>query len=105
MRRILIDYKKLSPEITQLLIDTYPYGYGDEDIIAFKNLKGEIIEAVEVRTEDTMYLVKIGKSLSDFIASFEDTINEEIESENSEEENAQAFALELETTDDAADDF
>lgn len=104
MRRILIDYKKLSPEVAQLLIDTYPYGYGDEDIIAFKNLKGEIVEAVEVRTEDTMYLVKIGKSLSDFIANFEDAINEEVQSDNTEEENAQALALEHEGSNDA-DDF
>ncbi|NNE02324.1 MAG: hypothetical protein HKN52_04095 [Eudoraea sp.] len=71
MKRILIDYKKLDHQLTNLLITNYPGGYGDEDIIAFKNHKGEHIEAVELKTEDSLYLVKISKSLSHFIANFE----------------------------------
>jgi len=82
MKRILIDYKKLDREVAALLIETYPYGYGDEDIIAFKNLKGEIIEAVELRTEDTIYLVKISRSLAQFISNFEDTIEKELDTKN-----------------------
>ncbi|WP_298480106.1 hypothetical protein [uncultured Maribacter sp.] len=74
MLRKLVDYKKLDHNLTTLLIDTYPHGYGDEDIIIFKNLNGEIIETVELRTEDTIYLVKISKSLSNFIANFEDSL-------------------------------
>ena len=79
MRRILIDYKKLGYRIASLLIDTYPYGYGDDDIIEFKNLKGEIVEAVELKTNDTIYLVKISKSLSHFIANFDEAIEKELE--------------------------
>lgn len=71
MLRKLVDYKKLDHSLAALLIDTYPYGYGDEDIMVFKNLSGEIVETVELQTEDTMYLVKISKSLSNFIANFE----------------------------------
>lgn len=71
MKRILIDYKKLDHHLTNLLITNYPGGYGDEDIIAFKNHKGEHIEAVELKTADSLYLVKISKSLSHFIANFE----------------------------------
>ncbi|MEK6154160.1 hypothetical protein WIW50_12895 [Flavobacteriaceae bacterium 3-367] len=78
MKRILVDYKKLSHEVAALLIETYPHGYGDSDIIAFKNAKGEIIETVELRTEDTLYLVKISKSLSNFIANFEDAVEKEL---------------------------
>ncbi len=76
MNRILIDYKKLDHRLTNLLITNYPGGYGDEDIISFKNHKGEHIEAVELRTEDALYLVKISKSLSHFIANFEAIENE-----------------------------
>lgn len=79
MKRILIDYKKLNNETVSLLIENYPYGYGDDDIIAFKNLKGEIVETVELKTKDTLYLVKISKSLSNFIANFDDTIEKELE--------------------------
>lgn len=79
MKRILVDYKKLNHEVAALLIETYPHGYGDSDIISYKNAKSEIIETVELRTADTLYLVKISKSLSNFIANFEDTVEKELE--------------------------
>lgn len=79
MKRILIDYKKLDRDVAAVLIDSYPYGYGDEDIIILKKPGGEIIEAVEVKTEDTIYLVKISKSLSNFIANFEENIEKELD--------------------------
>ncbi|MEL6918398.1 MAG: hypothetical protein AAFO99_11785 [Bacteroidota bacterium] len=79
MKRILVDYKKLSHDVAALLIETYPHGYGDSDIIAFKNAKDEIIETVELRTEDTVYLVKISTSLSNFIANFEDSMEKELD--------------------------
>ncbi len=79
MKRILIDYKKLDHEVAAVLIDSYPYGYGDEDIITLKKPNGEILEAVEVRTEDAIYLVKISKSLSNFISNFEENIEKELD--------------------------
>lgn len=85
MLRRLIDYKKLDHELANLLIETYPYGYGDEDIINFKNVHGETIEAVELRTDDTLYLVKISKSLSNFIANFEMNIEKELEPKTPED--------------------
>ena len=80
MLRKLVEYKKLDHETAALLIETYPYGYGDDDIITFKNAHGEIIEAVEVRTDDILYLVKISKSLASFISNFDDNIVKELES-------------------------
>lgn len=79
MRRVLIDYKKLDRDVAALLIDLYPHGYGDEDIIVLKKPNGDIIEAVEVRTADTLFLVKISKSLSSFIANFDESIEKELE--------------------------
>ncbi|MGX1930324.1 hypothetical protein [Flagellimonas sp. 2504JD4-2] len=79
MKRILIDYKKLDHDVAAVLIDSYPYGYGDEDIITLKKPNGEIIEAVEVKTNDAIYLVKISKSLSNFISNFEATIEKELD--------------------------
>ena len=79
MKRILIDYKKLDHDVAAVLIDSYPYGYGDEDIITLKKPNGEIIEAVEVKTEDAIYLVKISKSLSSFISNFEENIGKELD--------------------------
>jgi hypothetical protein len=85
MYRKLVDYKKLSHEVAARLIEMYPYGYGDEDIIMFKNIHGEIIEAVEVKTEDTIYLVKISKSLANFISNFEETMEKELGDESESE--------------------
>jgi hypothetical protein len=85
MTRRLIDYRKLDHQLAALLIENYPYGYGDEDIISFKNIKGDYVEAVELKTTDTLYLVKISKSLSNFIANFEENIEKELENKTAEE--------------------
>ena len=76
MRRVIVDYKKLNNEILDLLVDKFPYGYEQEDIITFRNAKNEVVEAVEVRTEDTIYLVKVSKRLADTMESFKDDDND-----------------------------
>lgn len=103
MKRILIDYKKLSHEVAALLIETYPDGYGDEDIIRFKNAQGEYVEAVELRTEDTLYLVKISRSLSNFISNFDDSIERELDGSeiDHEDENELEFNLDQDMDDDS----
>jgi len=58
MRRVIVDFKKLNKDILDLLVTKYPDGYDDDDIITFKNTLNEIVECVEVRTDDTVYLVK-----------------------------------------------
>ncbi|MCL5245470.1 hypothetical protein M4I21_06600 [Cellulophaga sp. 20_2_10] len=63
LKRVIVDFKKLTPEVLKLLVEKYPAGYGDKDIFTFKNAKKETIEAVEVITEDTKYLVKISAKL------------------------------------------
>lgn len=72
MKRIIVDYSKLTNEILNLLVEKFPDGYDDSNIIRFKNHKDETIEAVEVRTQDTIYLVKISTKLSDRMVSFDD---------------------------------
>ncbi|WP_164905492.1 DNA primase [Flavobacterium sufflavum] len=78
MRRIIVEYAKLTNEILNLLVEKFPDGYDDEDIIRFKNAKNELIEAVEVRTEDTIYLVKVSTKLADRIENFDED-DEEID--------------------------
>ncbi|MGJ8732513.1 MAG: hypothetical protein ACSHW4_05185 [Cellulophaga sp.] len=79
MLRKIVDYKKLDHTVAAKLIESYPHGYGDGDIIIFKNSKGENIEAVEVKTEEIVYMVRISKSLSNFIANFDEIIEKELE--------------------------
>jgi len=72
MKRIIVDYAKLTNEILNLLVEKFPDGYDDSDIIRFRNAKNELVEAVEVRTEDTIYLVKVSTKLADRIGNYED---------------------------------
>ena len=107
MLRKLVDYKKLDHELAALLIETYPDGYGDDDIITFRNAHGEIIEAVEIQTNDTLYLVKISKSLADFISNFEDNIEKELEIKEEavlEEVDAQELEAEFNSDNESEDD-
>ena len=96
MKRVIVDFKKLTPEILSLLVEKYPDGYDDDHIISFKNAKGETIDAVEVRTEDAIYLVKVSTRLENTMANFDeedyddDDFNEPIvdipEKDNDEED-------------------
>ena len=72
MRRIIVDYAKLTGDILNLLVDKFPEGYDDTDIIKFRNAQNELIEAVEVRTEDTIYLVKVSTKLASRMEKFDE---------------------------------
>lgn len=89
MKRVIVDFKKLTNEILSMLVEKYPDGYGDDDIITFRNANNELVEAVEVRTEDTTYLVKVSTKLADTMENFEedddfDADGTALESENLE---------------------
>lgn len=71
MKRIIVDFKKLTPEILSLLVEKYPDGYDDDHIITFKNTRNETVEAVEVRTEDAIYLVKVSSRLESTMANYD----------------------------------
>ena len=81
MRRIIVDYSKLTNEILTLLVEKFPDGYDDSNIIRFRNAHNELIEAVEVRTEDTIYLVKVSTKLASRLEKFdeEDDIDDIVE--------------------------
>ncbi|SFW48230.1 hypothetical protein SAMN02927921_01853 [Sinomicrobium oceani] len=72
MKRVIVDYKKLTNEILTLLVEKYPDGYGDDDIIRFKNANNETVEALEVRTDDAVYLVKVSTRLANTMENFDE---------------------------------
>jgi hypothetical protein len=84
MKRIIVDYSKLTSDILDLLVEKFPTGYSYTDIITFKNAKGETIRAVEVRTDDTIYLVKISLKLEETMDEYdadEDNFNDAYDSD------------------------
>ena len=106
MKRVIVDYRKLTPEILSLLVEKYPDGYDDDNGITFKNAKNETVEAIEVRTDDTVYLVKVSSRLESSMANFdeddyEDTDFQEPISEIPEKKKTE----EVDDVDDVEDEF
>lgn len=72
MKRVIVDFKKLTPEILSMLVEKYPDGYDDDAVISFRNAANELVEAVEVRTDETIYLVKVSSKLENSMANFDE---------------------------------
>jgi len=70
-KRVIIDYSKLTDDLLRYLVEKYPDGYDDRDIITFKNAKNETIEAIQVVTDETIYLVKISSKLEQSMIDFD----------------------------------
>ena len=84
LKRVIVDFKKLTPEVLKLLVEKYPDGYEDDNIITFRNSHGERIEAVEVLTDDTKYLVKISAKLEKTMANYDEEDYTEYEADDPE---------------------
>jgi len=97
MKRVIVDYKKLTQEILDMLVEKYPNGYGGKDIIVFRNAQNEIIEAVEVKTEDTIYLVKVSQRLADTMENYDE--DDEDWDDNEEDDENMEIADESENDD------
>ena len=102
MKRVIVDYSKLTGEILNLLVEKFPDGYDDSDIVRFKNAKNETIEAVEVRTVDTIFLVKISMKLSDRIINYDE--DDELADDDDIEDDSIDALKELEIDEDENDD-
>lgn len=57
-KKVVIDYSKLPDELLAVYEETYPTGIAGKTI-RFPNAKGEIVTAVRIETDDTIYLVKV----------------------------------------------
>jgi hypothetical protein len=84
LKRVIVDFKKLTPEVLKLLVERYPDGYDDRNIISFRNANGERVEAVEVLTDDTKYLVKISAKLEYTMENYDEDDYEDYEDDDPE---------------------
>ncbi|WP_066221687.1 hypothetical protein [Formosa haliotis] len=115
MKRVIVDYQKLNEDILNLLVEKFPDGYDDADIISFRNAKNEVVEAVEVRTEDTVYLVKVGVRLAQAMVNFiedddddvspDDNVDfDEVKAEDGDDDDDDDQVNDIEDEDDEDDD-
>ena len=100
MKRVIIDFKRLNNDILELLVEKFPYGYDESDIITFRNANYELIEAVEIKTDDTIYLVKISKRLADSMENFESD-----DEDNNENKMDESDKLSMSSDDSMENDF
>ncbi|MBL87257.1 MULTISPECIES: hypothetical protein [Winogradskyella] len=100
LKRVIVDFKKLTPEILALLVEKYPDGYDDDHIITFRNAKNEVVDAVEVTTEDTKYLVKVSTKLAVTMENYDEDDYEDYEDDDPEAVQDPEMAA-----DEDADDF
>ncbi len=84
LKRVIVDFKKLTPEILALLVEKYPHGYDDGHVISFRNANNEIVEAVEVTTEDTKYLVKVSTKLAVTMENYDEDDYEDFDNDDPE---------------------
>ena len=96
-RRIIVDYKNITSEQLSLITDRYPEGFAPEDMISFKNSKGETVRAVPLETEDTKYLFKVSIEMERRMEAFMD---EDDDSEPASDEDAAPEADDAEDLDD-----
>ena len=82
LKRFILYFKKLTPEVLKLLVEKYPDGYEDKDIISFRNAQGENIDAVEVVTPEIKYLVKISVRLVESMENFDEDDYDDIKDDD-----------------------
>lgn len=100
LKRVIVDFKKLTPEILALLVEKYPDGYDDDNVITFRNANNELVEAVEVITKDTKYLVKVSTKLEVTMENYDEEDYEDFD--NNDPDAVQD--PEIEAEDEAADE-
>ena len=99
MKRIIKDYRSLPEEYLDLIHRHYPDGFENDNLISFVTPKGEFIKALEIKTEDAIYLFKIDKNMA-----LQDDENQENESMAMSEFENFKDDDESDDDDDAADD-
>lgn len=89
MKRIFKDYRTITDEHMALIKAKYPNGFSDSDLIALKTSEGNYFDALEVETEEAVYIVKVNHDLLEAIDQYEEgDFSSEMEPEEPQEEEA-----------------
>ncbi len=72
MKRVIKDYKGITPAQLELIAQEYPEGFGLDDLITFKKPDGDTFKGLEIKTDDTLYLFKIDTRMLEMIDDYTD---------------------------------
>ena len=87
MKRIIKDFKAITDEVVALINEQYPYGYEDSQLVTFVNAKGEFVKALEVKSDEITYLIKLSTKLNDHINDYMDSDDDDDYSYRSDDDN------------------
>ena len=59
MNRVIKNYPNITPMHIELIAKAFPEGFGDDDLQVLSMPNGKYLRALEVKTEDTIYLFRI----------------------------------------------
>jgi len=96
MKRVIKDFKSTPPEILSLISQQYPFGYDETHLVNFMNSKGEYFHALEIKTPDSVYLIKQDRNLDQHVNEF---LNPDSENLNDSIEDVEGIDLEEELDD------
>ncbi len=74
--RIAKDYEKLSEELINQIKLEYPYGFED-NLISYKDVKGNKISALPFETEEVYYLVRMTRAEAQQIIEEDDDYDDD----------------------------
>jgi hypothetical protein len=78
-KKLVVNYKNLSPELVALLKETYPKGYSDY-LIKVNKGNGEFFYAITLDTETADYLIKVDVKIDSEIEEVERALFEQPDS-------------------------
>ena len=70
MKRVITEFKSAPHQVLELISKQYPFGYDESHLVNFMNSKGEYFHALEVKTDDAIYLIKQDRNLDQHISDF-----------------------------------
>lgn len=77
MKKVAVDFKFLTPDLLEEIVQVYPNGFSEADVISFTNIDLEIEHRVKVVLNGRLFLIKknyVSKMLN---GQFDDKFDDE----------------------------
>lgn len=60
MRKVAVDFMDLTPEIIDEIVKVYPQGFGENDMVSFTEVDGELDHRIKVKLNGMLFMIKKG---------------------------------------------
>lgn len=86
MKRVIKNYTNIEPRHIALIAAAFPEGFGDDDLQLLSMPDGRYLRALEVRTDETIYLFRIDEEMLEVLEeATDDDFSVDIDPEDLEE--------------------